>query len=143
MRRSSVPASGHSDACFAESAAVEGNNNPGRSVQRRMVERNFRMLNIGSLEVRPIVLRRVKHTPAHVLIIILALKITRCVEQKLHDALGATDNANRCLRCPVGRPTKRYKAKRRSSASPRMRALINSPRSSIDRGKWPPPGAFA
>lgn len=57
----------------------------------QQVERNFRTLKTGFLEVRPIFLRKAERTKAHVLIAMLALKLTRCFEGKLHQAFGTTD----------------------------------------------------
>lgn len=59
---------------------------------QQQVERNFRTLKTGGLEVRPIFLRKAERTRAHVFVAMLALKITRCFEQKLHHAFGTTDD---------------------------------------------------
>ncbi|MGH8603833.1 MAG: IS1634 family transposase [Gammaproteobacteria bacterium] len=49
----------------------------------QQVERNFRTLKTGFLEVRPIFLRKAARTKAHVFIAMLALKITRLFETYL------------------------------------------------------------
>jgi transposase len=59
------------------------------------VERNFRTLKTGFLEVRPIFLRKAARTKAHVFIAMLALKITRTVEDRLHQAFGTTQQDNK------------------------------------------------
>jgi transposase len=61
------------------------------------VERNFRTLKTGFLEVRPIFLRKAARTKAHVFIAMLALKITRVFEEKLHRAFGTTDDDPKAL----------------------------------------------
>jgi hypothetical protein len=57
----------------------------------QQVERNFRTLKTGFLEVRPIFLRKAARTKAHVFIAMLALKITRLFEDQMHRAFGTTD----------------------------------------------------
>ncbi|MGH8521853.1 MAG: IS1634 family transposase [Gammaproteobacteria bacterium] len=57
----------------------------------QQVERNFRTLKTGLLEVRPIFLRKAARTKAHVFIALLALKLTRLFERRLHRAFGTTD----------------------------------------------------
>jgi len=58
----------------------------------QQVERNFRTLKTGLLEVRPIFLRKAARTKAHVFIALLALKLTRLFESHLHRAFGTTDD---------------------------------------------------
>jgi hypothetical protein len=55
------------------------------------VERNFKTLKTDFLQVRPIYLRNAKRTKAHVFVAMLALKITRSFEEKLHTIFGTTD----------------------------------------------------
>ena len=55
------------------------------------VERNFKTIKTDFLQVRPIYLRNAKRTKAHVFVAMLALKITRCFEEKLHTIFGTTD----------------------------------------------------
>ena len=52
------------------------------------VERNFRTMKTGLLEVRPIFLRNAARTKAHVFVAMLSLKIARAFETMLHQALG-------------------------------------------------------
>lgn len=59
-----------------------------RDLQR--VERNFRTLKTGFLEVRPLFLRNAQRTKGHVLVAMLALKVTRLCEYKLQQAYGTT-----------------------------------------------------
>ena len=55
------------------------------------VERDFRTLKTSFLEIRPIFLRKANRTKAHVFVAMLALKITRCFETRLHLAFGTTE----------------------------------------------------
>lgn len=61
------------------------------------VERNFRTLKTGFLEVRPIFLRKADRTRAHVFVAMLALKITRVFEEKL----SAVKNINNKTKNPT------------------------------------------
>jgi transposase len=61
------------------------------------VERNFRTLKTDFLEVRPIFLRKANRTQAHVFVAMLALKITRLFEQKIHPTFGTTDQDPKAL----------------------------------------------
>lgn len=63
-----------------------------RYLDLQKVERNFRTLKTGFLEVRPIFLRNGERTKAHVFVAMLALKITRTFEEKLHQAFGTTED---------------------------------------------------
>lgn len=56
------------------------------------VERDFRSMKTGLLEVRPIFLRNKGRTTGHVFISMLALKVTRQIEQTLRASLGTTEN---------------------------------------------------
>jgi transposase len=85
------------DGCYTLETNVSRTHLDAASVDARyrdlqQVERNFRTLKTGCLEVRPIFLRKAERTRAHVFIAMLALKITRCFEQKLHHAFGTTDD---------------------------------------------------
>lgn len=55
------------------------------------VERDFRSMKTGLLEVRPIFLRKKERTLGHVFISMLALKVTRQMEQLLRASLGTAD----------------------------------------------------
>jgi transposase len=55
------------------------------------VERNFRTMKTGLLEVRPIYLRNGARTHAHVFIAMLALKVARVFETRLRRHFGRTD----------------------------------------------------
>jgi transposase len=52
------------------------------------VERNFRRLKTTFLEVRPIFVRKEQRTRGHVFIAMLALKVLRLMEQRLHAAFA-------------------------------------------------------
>ena len=56
------------------------------------VEHDFRTIKTGFLEVRPVFLRNGSRTKGHVLVAMLALKITRLFEDKLHKAFRTTDD---------------------------------------------------
>jgi transposase len=56
------------------------------------VERNFRTIKTSFLEIRPIFLRKAERTKAHVLVAMLALKITRRFETRLRNAFGTTED---------------------------------------------------
>lgn len=60
-----------------------------RNLQK--VERDFRTLKTGFLEVRPIFVRKKTRTEGHVFISMLALKITRAFEERLQKAFGTTE----------------------------------------------------
>ncbi len=55
-------------------------------MQLQRVERDFRTLKTGFLEVRPIFVRKKERTKGHVLVSMLALKIVRHFRKKLEDA---------------------------------------------------------
>ena len=55
------------------------------------VERDFRTLKTGLLEVRPMWVRKESRTRGHVFCCMLALKISREMERRLHAAFGTTD----------------------------------------------------
>jgi len=59
------------------------------SLQR--VERDFRQMKTGLLEVRPIFVRKESRTRGHVFACLLALKISREMERRLHAVFGTTD----------------------------------------------------
>jgi hypothetical protein len=59
------------------------------SLQR--VERDFRQMKTGLLEVRPIFVRKERRTRGHVFGCMLALKISRELERRLHAVFGTTD----------------------------------------------------
>lgn len=61
-----------------------------RDLQR--VERNFRTMKTGLLEVRPIFVRKARRTRAHVFLSMLALKVVRKAEQQLHETFGTTND---------------------------------------------------
>lgn len=59
------------------------------SLQR--VERDFRQMKTGLLEVRPVFVRKESRTRGHVFCCMLALKLSRELERRLHAAFGTTD----------------------------------------------------
>lgn len=58
----------------------------------QQVERDFRSLKTGLLEVRPIFVRKAQRTRGHVFISMLSLKIARLINHRLKDAFGTTDD---------------------------------------------------
>ena len=56
------------------------------------VEQDFRTMKTGLLEVRPIFVRKGPRTRAHVLVIMLALKVVRAMRRALVAAFGTTDD---------------------------------------------------
>ena len=55
------------------------------------VERDFRLLKTGLLEVRPVYVRKESRTRGHVFCCMLALKLAREMERRLQAAFGTTD----------------------------------------------------
>jgi transposase len=66
-----------------------------RNLQR--VERDFRRMKTTLLEVRPIFLRKANRTEAHVFAAVLALKISREMESRLHGAFGADEDGKQIM----------------------------------------------
>jgi transposase len=60
-------------------------------VSLQKVERDFRQMKTGLLEVRPIWVRKESRTRGHVFCCMLALKISREMERRLHATFGTTD----------------------------------------------------
>lgn len=76
------------EGCYTLESTVDAKHMDTEAVAERYrdlqkVERNFRTLKTGFLEVRPIFLRKADRTRAHVFVAMLALKITRVFEDKL------------------------------------------------------------
>lgn len=86
------------DGCYVLETDVPGSVMAAPTVDARyrdlqQVERNFRCLKTAGLEVRPIFLRNAERTRAHVFIAMLALKLTRELQQRLRAVFGTTDEA--------------------------------------------------
>ena len=60
-------------------------------VNLQKVERDFRQMKTGLLEVRPVFVRKESRTRGHVFCCLLALKLSREVEHRLQAAFGTTD----------------------------------------------------
>jgi transposase len=60
-------------------------------VSLQKVERDFRQMKTGLLEVRPVFVRKESRTRGHVFGCLLALKLSRELERRLHAAFGTTD----------------------------------------------------
>ena len=68
------------------------------SLQR--VERDFRALKTGLLEVRPVFVRKESRTRGHVFCSMLALKLSREMERRLREAFGTTDSNPHAITLP-------------------------------------------
>jgi len=64
------------------------------------VERDFRTLKTGLLEVRPVWVRKENRTRGHVFSCLLALKVSREMERRLHATFGTTDTQADALTLP-------------------------------------------
>ena len=56
------------------------------------VERDFRAMKTGLLEVRPVFVRKESRTRGHVFCCMLALKLSRELERRLQEKFGTTDS---------------------------------------------------
>ena len=65
------------------------------------VERDFRAMKTGRLEVRPIFARKQRRTRAHVFCRMLALKLAREMKRRLRAAFGATETNPDAITLPV------------------------------------------
>lgn len=63
----------------------------------RKVERDFRALKTGLLEVRPVYVRKQRRTRGHVFCCLLALKLSREIGQRLRARFGTTDSKPHAL----------------------------------------------
>ena len=68
------------------------------SLQR--VERDFRALKTGLLEVRPVFVRKESRTRGHVFCSMLALRLSREMERRLRAAFGTTDSNPHAITLP-------------------------------------------
>jgi transposase len=68
------------------------------SLQR--VERDFRAMKTGLLEVRPVFVRKERRTRGHVFCCMLALKLSREMERRLRENFGTTDNNPHAITMP-------------------------------------------
>jgi transposase len=66
----------------------------------RKVERDFRTLKTGLLEVRPVWVRKESRTRGHVFCCLLALKVSRELERRLRAAFGTTETQADTLPLP-------------------------------------------
>jgi transposase len=64
------------------------------------VERDFRAMKTGLLEVRPVFVRKESRTRGHVFACMLALKISREMERRLRAAFGTTDSDRHAITLP-------------------------------------------
>jgi len=64
------------------------------------VERDFRQIKTGLLEVRPVFVRKQSRTRGHVFSCLLALKLSRKMERRLKAAFGTTDENPRAVTLP-------------------------------------------
>jgi transposase len=64
------------------------------------VERDFRAMQTGLLQVRPVFVRKESRTRGHLFCCLLALKLSRELERRLADAFGATDHHPHAVTVP-------------------------------------------
>ena len=64
------------------------------------IERDFRSMKTGLLEVRPVFVRKESRTRGHVFVCMLALKICREMESRLSAAFGTTDSNTYAITLP-------------------------------------------
>jgi hypothetical protein len=64
------------------------------------VERDFRAMKTGLLEVRPVFVRQESRTRGHVFTCMLAMKISREMERRLQVAFGTTDSDPHTITLP-------------------------------------------
>ena len=64
------------------------------------VERDFRAMKTGLLEVRPVFVRKKSRTRGHVFCCMLALKLSREMERRLRAAFGTTDSDPHAITLP-------------------------------------------
>jgi transposase len=69
-------------------------------VNLQKVERDFRALKTGLLEVRPVFVRKESRTRGHVFCCMLALKVSREMERRLHEKFGTTDEDPHAITLP-------------------------------------------
>jgi transposase len=69
-------------------------------VNLQKVERDFRALKTGLLEVRPVFVRKESRTRGHVFCCMLALKLSREMERRLREKFGTTDSNPHALTLP-------------------------------------------
>jgi transposase len=69
-------------------------------VSLQKVERDFRTLKTGLLEVRPVWVRKERRTRGHVFCCLLALKVSREMERRLRAAFGTTDTRADAITLP-------------------------------------------
>jgi hypothetical protein len=70
---------------------LSGQNVHDSYVSLQKVERDFRQMKTGLLEVRPVFVRKESRTRGHVFCCLLALKLGREIERRLQAAFGTTD----------------------------------------------------
>lgn len=91
--------------CYVVTSNVEKQDMSGQQIHDsylslQKVERDFRAMKTGLLEVRPIFLRNEKRTRGHVLCCMLALKLSREMERRLRAGFGTTDTDPHALTLP-------------------------------------------
>ena len=72
-------------------AQLSGQDVHDSDVSLQQVERDFRQLKTGLLEVRPVFVRKESRTRGHVFSCLLALKLSREMERRLQAQFGTTD----------------------------------------------------
>src|ERR1700681_924705 len=72
----------------------------GSYVSLQKVERDFRAIKTGLLEVRPVFVRKESRTRGHVFCCLLALKLSREMERRLREQFGTTDSNPHAITLP-------------------------------------------
>jgi transposase len=91
--------------CYVVTSDVPKEQMSGREVHDSYVglqkmERDFRAMKTGLLEVRPVFVRKESRTRGHVLACLLAMKISREIERRLRAAFGTTDSNPHAITLP-------------------------------------------
>ena len=91
--------------CYVVTTNVAAEKLDSDAVQQRYkdlarVERDFRTMKTGLLEVRPIFVRKAERTRGHALVAMLALKLVRLLEQRLRATFGTTDTDPEAVTVP-------------------------------------------
>jgi len=69
-------------------------------VNLQRIERDFRAMKTGLLEVRPVFVRKEERTRGHVFCCMLALKLSREMERRLREKFGTTDSNPHAITLP-------------------------------------------
>lgn len=89
------------DGCFVLRTDVKETMNAqdihDRYMDLQQVERDFRTMKTACLDVRPIFVRKDTRTRGHVFVTMLALKLVRCIQQRLAAEFGTVHDDNQAI----------------------------------------------